>query len=301
MKQLLCIVPFLFCLVAGPARAADALDRAIAHAQHLQAQALGAVAAAERAAADAQADLRVAHGIEADARRARDQAAIGVAAEAVQQAQALERETRRNLDLARTLLATRSKTLENLQGWTRAQRRPQAVLVEEGGAVRHRTPGGYEPKDVAALRAGETIQTGPDGRARLFVAGGDGEVALGANSSYTLTRDDASGTFEARLDEGLMRLRLLIKGRYGRKFEVRTPTAILAVRGTDYSVHRTAEGDVVKVYSGEVAVTPVAGGAEVLLQAGEQLTVPPQGAWPVPQPLPTGTAELPWNSNDAQP
>jgi len=181
------LLPLMLGLAGGAAQAADALDRAIAHAESQQTQALGAVAAAERAVAQAQADLRVVRGVEADARRARDQAAIRVAAEAVQQVQALEAENLRNLRLARSVLDMRVKTLASLRSWTSADRRPRALLVAESGQVRHITPGGYEPPDLPPLRAGDTVKTGPDGRARLFVSGGDGEVALGANSSYTLS------------------------------------------------------------------------------------------------------------------
>lgn len=293
------LLPLMLGLAGGAAQAADALDRAIAHAESQQTQALGAVAAAERAVAQAQADLRVVRGVEADARRARDQAAIRVAAEAVQQVQALEAENLRNLRLARSVLDMRVKTLASLRSWTSADRRPRALLVAESGQVRHITPGGYEPPDLPPLRAGDTVKTGPDGRARLFVSGGDGEVALGANSSYTLSKDDAAGSFEAQLEEGAMRLRVLIKNKVGKKFEVRTPSAVTSVRGTDFSLARTPAGDRVQVYSGEVAVTPAAGGAEVLLKAGEQLSVPVQGPWPAPQPLPADAADLPWSVDHA--
>lgn len=295
------LLPLMLGLAGGTAQAADALDRAMAHAESLQMQALGAVATAERAVADAQADLRVVHGIEADARRAKDPAAIRVAGEAVQQAQALERETQRNLTLARALLNRRVKTLADLRDWARADRRPRALLVSESGQVRHITPGGYEPPDMAPLRAGETVKTGPDGQARLFVSGGEGEVALGANSSYTVTQDDAQAGFVGQLDNGLMRLRALIRNKVGKKFEVRTPVAVTSVRGTDYSIARTPAGDVIRVHEGVVAVTPPNGGESVLLKAGEQLTVPLQGAWPAPQPLPADAADLSWSADRAQP
>lgn len=303
MKVFLRVFPMVLalCLAPDATYATDALDRAIVHAETLQTQALGAVAAAERAVADAQADLRVARGIEADARRARDTAAISVAGEAVQQAQALERETQRNLGLARSLLATRGKTLEDLRGWTRADRRPRAVMVVESGEVRHHTPGGYMPKDLAPVRAGERIETGPDARARLFVSGGDAEVALGGNSSYTVTQDDAAGNFVAQLETGLMRLRGLVKAKVGKRFEVRTPAAVTSVRGTDFSIARTAAGDVVQVYSGVVAVMPPAGGAEVLLGAGEQLSVPVRGPWPAAQRFNADASELPWGAVHATP
>ncbi len=290
------------CLFTGTADAEDALDRAIIHAESLQTQALGTVAAAERAVENAQADLRVAHNIEAEARRASDHTAIAVAGEAVQQALALERETQRNLSLARTLLVTRSKTLENLRGWTHANHRPAALLLVESGEVRRHTQSGSSvSQDFAPLRAGERIETGPDARARLFVSGGDAEVALGANSNYTVTQDNASGGFSAQLDAGMMRLRVLVKNKFGKRFEVRTPAAVCGARGTDYSLARTLDADVIRVYSGVVAVSPpAAGGVEVLVKSGEQLHVPTQGTWPAPQPLTTDTDDLPWGTSHAE-
>ena len=285
--------------LAPALHAADALDRAIAHADALQTRALAAVTTAERALAEAQADLRVLHGIEADARQAKDPAALRVAGEAVREAQALERETRRNLDLARELLNARGRQLHELRGWARADRRPRALLVAESGEVRHIAPGGYEPPDLPPLRAGETIKTGPDGRARLFISGGDGEVALGANTSYTVTQDDAQAGFVGQLESGLMRLRALVRNKVGKKFEVRTPSAVTSVRGTDYSVARTPAGDVIRVHEGVVAVTSPTGGEAVLLKAGEQLHVPLQGAWPDPQPFTTDDVELPWSADRA--
>jgi ferric-dicitrate binding protein FerR (iron transport regulator) len=303
MKTILCAFPvLLLCLFTGAANAEDALDRAIIHAESLQTQALGAVAAAERAVADAQADLRVVRGIEVEARRAHDQAAITVVGEAAQQAQALERETQRNLTLARSLLAARSKTLEDLRGWTHANRRPAALLVVESGEVRRHTQSGSSvPQDLAPLRAGERIETGPDARVHLFVSGGDAEVALGANSSYTVTQDDTSGDFSAQLEAGMMRMRVLARNKWGKRFEVRTPSAVTSVRGTDYSLTRTSDGDVIKVYSGVVAVSPPTdGGEEVLVKSGEQLNVPMQGTWPTPKSFTTDMDDLPWSTSHAK-
>lgn len=299
MKVILRAFPFLLlCFVTGAAGAEDALDRAIIHAESLQTRALGAVAAAERAVAEAQADLRVARGIEAEARRARDQVATTVASEAVQQARALERETQRNLSLARTLLVARSRTLEDLRGWTRANKRPAALLVVENGEVRRHTQSGSSvPQDLAPLRAGERIETGPDARAHLFVSGGDAEVSLDGNSSYTVTQDDTSGDFSAQLEAGMMRMRVLAGNKWGKRFEVRTPSAVTSVRGTDYSLARVLDGDVIKVYSGVVAVSPpAAGGVEVLVKSGEQLNVPMQGMWPAAQSFTADMDDLPWST-----
>ena len=303
MKAISCAFSvLLLCIHTGVANAEDALDRAILNAESLQNQALDAVATAERAVADAQTDLRVLRDIDADARRARDQAAITVTGEALQQTQTLERETQRNLVLARHLLVARSKTLESLHGWTHANHRPPALLLVESGEVRRHTESGSSvSQDFAPLRAGERIETGPGARVHLFVSGGDAEIALGANSNYTVTQDDASGNFLAQLDAGMMRLRVLVKDKFGKRFEVRTPAAVCAVRGTDYSLARAPDGDVIKVYSGIVAVSPpTAGGVEVLVKSGEQLNVPTQGTWPAPLAFTTDTDDLPWSTSHAK-
>jgi ferric-dicitrate binding protein FerR (iron transport regulator) len=244
----------------------------------------------------------VVRSIEADARRTHDQAATSVAGEAVQQDQALERETQRNLSLARTLLVARGKTLEDLRRWTHANKRPSALLLVESGEVRRHTQSGSSvSQDFAPLRAGERIETGPDARVRMFVSGGDAEIALGGNSNYTVTQDNMSGDFSAKLDAGMMRLRVLVKDKSGKRFEVFTPTAVCAVRGTDYSLARAPDGDVIKVYSGVVAVSPPAtGGVEVLVKSGEQLNVPMQGTWPVPQSFTTDMDDLPWSTSHAK-
>jgi hypothetical protein len=298
MKFILCAFPvLLLCFFTASADAEDALDRAIIQAESQQTKALGAVAAAERAVSDAQDDLSVVRNIEAEARRTHDQAATAVAGEAVQQAQTLERETQRNLSLARSLLAARSKTLEDLRGWTHANRRPAALLVPESGEVRRYTENGSAvPQDFAPLHAGERIETGPDARVHLFVSGGDAEIALGGNSSYTVTQDDTSGDFLAQLDAGMMRMRVMVKNLFDKRFEVRTPAAVCGVRGTDYSISRTQDGDIVKVYSGVVAVSPpAAGGVTVLVKSGEQLNVPKQGTWPKPLSFFKDSDDLPWS------
>ena len=128
------------------------------------------------------------------------------------------------------------------------------------------------------------------------MAGGDAEIALGGNSSYTVTQDDTSGDFLAQLDAGMMRMRVMVKNLFDKRFEVRTPAAVCGVRGTDYSISRTQDGDIVKVYSGVVAVSPpAAGGVTVLVKSGEQLNVPKQGTWPKPLSFFKDSDDLPWS------
>ena len=52
--------------------------------------------------------------------------------------------------------------------------------------------------------------------------------------------------------------------------EVRTPAAVCAVRGTDFSMETRADGLHVAVYEGVVTVTPISGGAAVQINAGQQ-------------------------------
>jgi len=143
------------------------------------------------------------------------------------------------------------------------------------------------------LRPGERVETAKGATARLFVAGGDAEVALAENSAFIVTQDTPDSDFEGLLNNGLMRMRAWVRSK-GKKFEVRTPSAVTSVRGTDFSVATSARGDRVQVFEGVVAVMPAAGGKAVLVQAGEELVMSPASSWPVPQAFDAGALPAPW-------
>ncbi|MBI4051208.1 MAG: FecR domain-containing protein, partial [Elusimicrobia bacterium] len=95
-------------------------------------------------------------------------------------------------------------------------------------------------------------------------------IELSPKSTFILEQTGVS-QIGMRLDLG--RLRAWVSKRAGRRFEVRTPVAVAAVRGTEFGVEvRDAITSIVEVYSGLVAVRGMAGD-EVLLNPLERVEV----------------------------
>lgn len=111
------------------------------------------------------------------------------------------------------------------------------------------------------LQAGAALRTGAPGRLRLRFE--DGSVlVLGDRSELRLERYEqpAGGTRQASLWLQLGLIGQSVRPQPGGSWKVRTPSAVTAVRGTEFMVevdegHKTA----VHVQSGEVAVEPQGG------------------------------------------
>jgi hypothetical protein len=118
------------------------------------------------------------------------------------------------------------------------------------------------------VHAGDIIRTGADGLVELRWArwAGGLRIKIGPNTKFTVKRAVRNRTKETeesvlRLDEGTVwvRLRKALTGKS--KFEVETPTAVAAVRGTIFQVTVDAKGDThVSVWEGTVSVKPTKGG-----------------------------------------
>ncbi len=117
------------------------------------------------------------------------------------------------------------------------------------------------------LQPGDVVRTGADGRAELRVAAG--MIRLYEDSTLRLPHADSPGTDGVDLDEGASIFDIL-KRRSGRGFEVRTPEAVVMVKGTRFSVSVDAAGAAVSVFRGLVGVRGLAKGAtrEVLVHEG---------------------------------
>lgn len=280
--------------VAGEAQAADVAQRAVAYAQKVRDDAAAMVAVARDRVAAAEADVQLASRVDADARLAGDREAMAVAGEAVTMAAAGVRDARQLLQRATALLAARSKTADDMHFWLDAKTPPRALLVPvEGDVRRYAKDGTAITEGSGMLRPGERVETGKGATARLFVAGGDAEVALAESTEFVVTQDAPDTDFEGLLNNGFMRMRAWVRAK-GRKFEVRTPSAVTSVRGTDFAVATAAGGDRVQVFDGVVAVTPGAGGEAVLVHAGEELFMSPAAPWPAPQAFDAGALPAPW-------
>jgi ferric-dicitrate binding protein FerR (iron transport regulator) len=280
---------------ATSATASDMGDRAIGYAKALHERAVLDVKRANTRLATAESDLRFAREALSVARGAKDGEAVRVASEAVQVAEDERRQAERLLQLARKRVADRERTLQEVRKAS-ARKDKDSLLVPVDGSVRRVGAGGAEIADPSVpVGAGQSIVTGGDGSARLFLAGGDVDIQVYPSSSLSVERDDPEGLMLS-MEKGLARLKARI-GKWSRRFEVRTPAAVTSVRGTDFSVDRRAGRETLYVYEGVVAATPCGRGEPVLVKAGEMLVMEGEGAWSPPRPFDPANREE--NGKDA--
>ena len=135
---------------------------------------------------------------------------------------------------------------------------PAATLSFFIGEVSVKSPGlapAVPAKLAQPLREGETVVTGGESRAEITLSAGRGVMRVAENSRLvleTLSAGDSART-AARLDIGSIwsRVRELTGDR--QQFEVRSPTAAAAVRGTVFGMDVAADTSaLVRVYDGRV-------------------------------------------------
>lgn len=101
-----------------------------------------------------------------------------------------------------------------------------------------------------------------------------------------MVKDDPYNTFANKMDA----LRAWAKKR-AKKFEVRTPTAICAVRGTTFSIESSEDKSEIKLIEGEIAVNTPKTSETVILKGGEKMTVDADGTTRIE---PLVMSEKPW-------
>lgn len=137
------------------------------------------------------------------------------------------------------------------------------------------------------LEPGDRVRTAAGSRATVTFADGS-RVELSANGSFTL--QESSGQ-SSSLKLGLGSLKAWITKSLSRRFEVRTPTAVCSVRGTEFSVDVNAQGNTsVQMFSGLLAVADQTGN-EVLLKENQSVNVTDKGLGPVARESPQGLGE----------
>ena len=131
------------------------------------------------------------------------------------------------------------------------------------------------------LFADELVETVEDGALHIRFLDNT-KLRLGSASKVTLDSfvydpNTSAGELVADLGEGVFRF---ITGKLNNEgIEIRTPVAVIGVRGTDFFVSVTASLTIVAVLSGIVTVTPrVAGAATTTVTAGQGVTVDAAGA-----------------------
>ena len=123
-----------------------------------------------------------------------------------------------------------------------------------------------------ALQSGDIVRTGGDGSAVLRLQD-HSEIRLDPGTEFVLREDSPAGV-SLILNIGKLWAQVT-KGRT-RSFEVRTPSAVAAVRGTSFSVEVTAaRNGITEVYEGAVAVEALKNNApsghSALLLAGQHI------------------------------
>ncbi len=283
-------------LCFGYTQAALALnpgEQAIKWATAERNSALGAVAAAEKRVESAESDLRISRSVEQDVRTSKDPDAMAVAREAVAISVQGVKEANTLLNRARALLSKQENTLVSIRTSVSEYGGHGAMVIPINGEVRRSLLGAVTASDtVLPLRVGERVDVGANSAAKLFVARGDAEVDLHENSSFTVTQDDTGESFEAMLTQGFARVHAKLKHFLGKKFEVRTPTAILAVRGTDFSVKSLSDASRVEVYEGTVWVRLPKSESSVEVHAGEGCEILKDGGI-----QPVKMLKRPWSQN----
>lgn len=295
MKFVLSVL-LIFLSAQQAAYSASAGDRALAWAKAQRDTALNAVVAARIRVDAAESDLRISRNVESDIRGSKDEAALPVANEAVAISELGMQEAHLLLKKALNFLEQQDRTLTAVRDTVAKSGSNRAILIPGQGDVRcFYESGNFHPDAALPLRAGTRVEVGKGGSAHLFVAGGDAEIALSQNTSFTVTRDDEVDGFEATLERGFGRLRWLIKGKLAHRFEVRTSGGTASVRGTDFSVNVLPNGSRFEVFEGVVNVQPPNGGDPVDVHAGEGCEVViGEGIriYPIP---PQQMREHPWN------
>jgi hypothetical protein len=116
----------------------------------------------------------------------------------------------------------------------------------------------------------DTVATVTKGAARLRLEDGS-DVRLGPDTelrltSYVYDPADGSGELIGRMGPGVLRF---VTGEIGRGVQLRTPVAVIGVRGTEFDVAVAEDGTTrVDVISGQVEVSPLGAGASVAVPAG---------------------------------
>jgi hypothetical protein len=183
-----------------------------------------------------------------------------------------------------------------------------ATLHPLGGTVEVQGSGasGFRPgTEGQTLRQGDTVRTGPDGRASIEYFDGS-ETRLDYDTEFRLTElasiQDRPGSkvISGEQEEGKTFHRVTAITDSESRFDTETPTATASVQGTSYVVHSLPSGFVVvwvipdeDPEESSVLVT-LADGTEITLVEGQGLVIYPSGVAGDPFPLEDSQIMDPW-------
>ncbi|MBI5200249.1 MAG: FecR domain-containing protein, partial [Elusimicrobia bacterium] len=145
------------------------------------------------------------------------------------------------------------------------------VFIYSGDAPDDGVPA--DEKEQAPLQAGDRVHTGADGRAEIGLEG-DSILELGPNSDFTVNKLQSEET-DFMLGWGRLIAKIKKLGK-DKRLVVRTPTAVAAVRGTEFGVEVAEdEGEThVAVFDeGKVAVSGSEDERETMLSANKETEI----------------------------
>lgn len=161
--------------------------------------------------------------------------------------------------------------------------RGSAEVIFASGAVRVSPQGATQPLRAGqALAEGDAVRAEPQGFVSVRLADGT-VVRVQADSQLridALRRRGRLGDAQSllQLQRGSVETSVPPQPGSARRFEVRTPGASTAVRGTHFVVQLDAQGrTLASVTEGRLAVTPQAAGAETAVERGQGLVVGADG------------------------
>jgi PKD repeat protein len=168
-------------------------------------------------------------------------------------------------------------------GGTAAAKEFATLRLREGTVeVQQRGNDGFEPgTEGQSLHEGDTVRTGPDGRANIEYFD-DSVKRLDYDSTFTLTtletlhNQDGSKVILSEQSEGNSYNRVAELTDSASRFEVETPTATASAQGTVYALIVGDGGTTVAVLDGEVRTTGQGGSVDV--PAGKMVVVDAGGS-----------------------
>lgn len=152
-----------------------------------------------------------------------------------------------------------------------------AQLLSISGKVDVRRQGSADwvrVKGSARIQAGDAVKT--RWRSRVQVLFEDGSrVEIGPSSFYIL-EEDSAGRVNTSMKLKFGWMKAWVKKLIKRKFSVRTPTAVCAVRGTEFVIEVKGNKTSIDLFKGLLSVGDGKGN-EVMLNAGQHLMVDESG------------------------
>ncbi|MBI4051706.1 MAG: FecR domain-containing protein [Elusimicrobia bacterium] len=151
-----------------------------------------------------------------------------------------------------------------------AQNKSASLSTTEGN-VEVQKKGSTEWMGAAApyeLDLGDQIKTGRRGKAQILFRDGS-RIELGRSTQFEI---ENAGTTQSVLRLSWGRLRAWITSAKERRMEVRTPTAVAAVRGTEFSMQYRNGVTTVDLYGGLLSVSDNKGN-EVMLKPNESIEI----------------------------